>query len=172
MVRNGKECKNPRFSSVAATLEKASTYVFAGCLIRTAEARGSIPSAPPLVFNGLQPPALAAFCLAYLDIFVGAELDRLNRHPLGILNGSHITHRHAARSPASPGCHRPPWSNAFEVGSPRYLQLVHGTFVSTSGLLRDGSAKTVLRLLLLSRSGDRVQGNGSTLGPAAHSARL
>ena len=29
----------------------------------------------------------------YLDIFSGAELDRLNRHPLGILNGSHIEPR-------------------------------------------------------------------------------
>jgi len=37
MVRNGKECKNPRFSSVAATVEKASTYVFAERLIRNEE---------------------------------------------------------------------------------------------------------------------------------------
>ena len=43
MVRNGKECNNDRFSSVAATFEKAITYVFAGSLIRNAEVRGSIP---------------------------------------------------------------------------------------------------------------------------------
>src|ERR1051326_6927894 len=43
MVRNGKEHKNSRFSSVAATVEKASTYVFAGRLIRNAEVRGSTP---------------------------------------------------------------------------------------------------------------------------------
>jgi len=33
----GKESKNPQFSSVAATVEKASTYVFAERLIRTAK---------------------------------------------------------------------------------------------------------------------------------------
>ena len=43
MVRNGKECKNPLFSSVAATVEKASTYVFAERLIRNAEVEGSNP---------------------------------------------------------------------------------------------------------------------------------
>jgi len=43
MVTNGKECKNPSFSSVAATVEKASTYVFAERLIRNAEVRGSTP---------------------------------------------------------------------------------------------------------------------------------
>jgi hypothetical protein len=47
-------------SSLAATFEKASTYVFAGRLIRNAEVRGSTPSAPPFSFNDLQPPALAA----------------------------------------------------------------------------------------------------------------
>ena len=43
MVRNGKEPENLDFSSVAATLEKANTYVFAERLIRNAEVRGSIP---------------------------------------------------------------------------------------------------------------------------------
>jgi hypothetical protein len=43
MVRNGKEAESLDFSSVAATVEKASTYVFAERLIRNAEARGSIP---------------------------------------------------------------------------------------------------------------------------------
>jgi hypothetical protein len=42
IVRNWKECKNPWFSSVAATVEKASTYVFAGRLIPNAVAEGSI----------------------------------------------------------------------------------------------------------------------------------
>jgi hypothetical protein len=50
MERTGK----PRFSSVAATFETASTYVFAGRLIRKAEVRGSAPSAPPFGFNDLQ----------------------------------------------------------------------------------------------------------------------
>ena len=39
----GKNGKNLDFSSVAATFEKAITYVFAGSLIRNAEVRGSIP---------------------------------------------------------------------------------------------------------------------------------
>jgi hypothetical protein len=42
-VRNVKEPENLHFSSVAATVEKASTYVFAGRLIRNAEVRGSTP---------------------------------------------------------------------------------------------------------------------------------
>ena len=43
MVRNGKEQENLDFSFVAATLEKAITYVFAESPFRNAEARGSIP---------------------------------------------------------------------------------------------------------------------------------
>src|SRR3989442_14776427 len=43
MVRNGKKPENPQNLSVAATLEKANTYVFAESPIRNAEARGSIP---------------------------------------------------------------------------------------------------------------------------------
>ena len=39
MGKNGKERENLDFSSVAATFEKAITYVFAGSLIRNAEAR-------------------------------------------------------------------------------------------------------------------------------------
>jgi hypothetical protein len=41
MVRNGKKSENLDFPSVAATFETASTYVFAGRLIRNAEVRGS-----------------------------------------------------------------------------------------------------------------------------------
>jgi hypothetical protein len=33
MTKDGKECKNPKRSLVAATFEKANTYVFAGLLI-------------------------------------------------------------------------------------------------------------------------------------------
>src|SRR5688572_21956035 len=43
IVRNGKEPENLDFFLVAATVEKASTYVFAERLIRNAEVRGSIP---------------------------------------------------------------------------------------------------------------------------------
>jgi hypothetical protein len=41
IVRNGKEPENPLNLLVAATLEKAITYVFAESLIRNAEARSS-----------------------------------------------------------------------------------------------------------------------------------
>jgi hypothetical protein len=51
MVRNGKKRENPYFSSVAATLEKAITYVFAESPFRNAEVRGSIP---PLLHHSFQ----------------------------------------------------------------------------------------------------------------------
>jgi hypothetical protein len=44
MVRNRKELENFDFSSMAATMETATTHVFAGSLIRNAEVRGSTPS--------------------------------------------------------------------------------------------------------------------------------
>jgi hypothetical protein len=40
------ECKNPRNSLVAATFEKANTYVFAPPIIRDREVGGSNPLAP------------------------------------------------------------------------------------------------------------------------------
>ena len=43
MVRNGKEPETLDFLRWPATFEKASTYVFAGRLIRNAEVRGSTP---------------------------------------------------------------------------------------------------------------------------------
>jgi hypothetical protein len=43
MVRNRKERENPSKLLVAATLEKAITYVFAESPFRNAEARGSSP---------------------------------------------------------------------------------------------------------------------------------
>ena len=43
MGKNGKEPENLDFSSVAATFETASTYVFAERLIRNAEVEGSNP---------------------------------------------------------------------------------------------------------------------------------
>jgi|SRR6266446_949773 len=56
MVRNRKEEENPDFSSVAATFEKAITYVFAGKLIRNAEVVGSNPicsTSNPLMIKNL-----------------------------------------------------------------------------------------------------------------------
>jgi len=41
MATNGNECKNPRNSLVAATFEKANTYVFAAPIIRDREVGGS-----------------------------------------------------------------------------------------------------------------------------------
>jgi hypothetical protein len=55
MVR--KEPENLDFSSLAATFETASTYVFAERLMRSGVRP---PSAPPFSFKHLQPPALAA----------------------------------------------------------------------------------------------------------------
>jgi hypothetical protein len=46
MVKNGNECKNARNSLVAATFEKANTYVFAALIIRDREVGGSNPLAP------------------------------------------------------------------------------------------------------------------------------
>jgi len=46
MVKNGKGCKNSRNSLVAATFEKANTYVFAAPIIRDPEVGGSNPLAP------------------------------------------------------------------------------------------------------------------------------
>jgi hypothetical protein len=40
------ECKNPSKSVVAATFEKANTYVFAEQLVRDREVGGSNPLAP------------------------------------------------------------------------------------------------------------------------------
>ena len=46
MVKNGNGCKNARNSLVAATFEKANTYVFAAPIIRDREVGGSNPLAP------------------------------------------------------------------------------------------------------------------------------
>jgi len=46
MVENRNRCKNPRISLVAATFEKANTYVFAAPIIRDREVGGSNPLAP------------------------------------------------------------------------------------------------------------------------------
>ena len=46
MVTNGKECKNTNKFLVAATFEKAITYVFAETVIWDREVGGSNPLAP------------------------------------------------------------------------------------------------------------------------------
>ena len=61
MVRNGKEPQNLDFSSVAATFEKANTYVFAERLIRNAEVRGSTPLCSTNRINDLRQAATLPF---------------------------------------------------------------------------------------------------------------
>ena len=46
MAKNGNECKTLEISLVAATFEKANTYVFAAPIIRDREVGGSNPLAP------------------------------------------------------------------------------------------------------------------------------
>jgi hypothetical protein len=61
MVRNGKEPENLDFFTVAATFEKAITYVFAGSPFRNAEARSSTllcSTNNPAGFKYLQPQPL------------------------------------------------------------------------------------------------------------------
>jgi len=49
MVKNGNGFENPRISLVAATFEKANTYVFAALIIRDREVGGSNPLAPTII---------------------------------------------------------------------------------------------------------------------------
>ena len=51
MATHGKECKNPSEPLVAATLEKAKTYVLAETVIRDREVGGSNPLAPTSFLN-------------------------------------------------------------------------------------------------------------------------
>jgi len=50
-VADGTECENPNKSSVAATFEKANTYVFAEPLVRDREVGGSNPLAPTTIIK-------------------------------------------------------------------------------------------------------------------------
>ncbi len=71
MVSNGNECKNASNSLVAATFEKANTYVFAAPIIRDREVGGSNPLAPTsylLAINYLQSAALKRSLLAVWPI--------------------------------------------------------------------------------------------------------
>jgi len=53
MGANVKECKNLNKTLVAASLEKAKTYVFARLIIRDREVGGSNPLAPTIYFQAL-----------------------------------------------------------------------------------------------------------------------
>ncbi len=65
MVTNGKEAENPYNLLVAATFEKAITYVFAGSLIRNAEARSST-----LLWSTSNPPILKYFLKKAGPVFI------------------------------------------------------------------------------------------------------
>src|ERR1044072_4902881 len=67
MVRNGNGCKNPRKSLVAATFEKANTYVFAALIIRDREVGGSNPLAPTNHFKHLRLPVKVAVLVLWQD---------------------------------------------------------------------------------------------------------
>ena len=64
-VADGTECKNPSKSVVAATFEKAKTYVFAEPLVWDREVGGSNPLAPTNHINNLRLPTLAAVSLVW-----------------------------------------------------------------------------------------------------------
>ena len=64
-VADGTECKNSKKSVVAATLEKANTYVFAEPLVWDREVGGSNPLAPTKHINNLRLPTLAAVLLVW-----------------------------------------------------------------------------------------------------------
>src|SRR5437016_6750561 len=61
----GRNVKNPSKSVVAATFEKANTYVFAGPSVWDREVGGSNPLAPTNHINNLRLPALAAVSLVW-----------------------------------------------------------------------------------------------------------
>jgi hypothetical protein len=66
MVKNGNGCKNPRNSLVAATFEKANTYVFAAPIIRDREVGGSNPLARPNLLRK-RPLALSGLVVCDTD---------------------------------------------------------------------------------------------------------
>jgi hypothetical protein len=79
MVKNGNGCKNARISLVAATFEKANTYVFAAPIIRDREVGGSNPLAPTNQFKHLRLPAKVAVLVLWQDC---GRTDRERLSPL------------------------------------------------------------------------------------------
>jgi hypothetical protein len=67
MVKDGNECKNARNSLVAATFEKANTYVFAETTVRDREVGGSNPLAPTSYIKHLRLPSKVAVLVLWLD---------------------------------------------------------------------------------------------------------
>ena len=67
MAKNGNGGKNARNSLVAATFEKANTYIFAAPIIRDREVGGSNPLAPTIIFKHLRLPAKVAGFVLWQD---------------------------------------------------------------------------------------------------------
>jgi hypothetical protein len=70
-IRDGEEWEGmlkAQKSLVAATFEKANTYVFAAPIIRDREVGGSNPLAPTNQFNHLRLPAKVAVLVLWQDI--------------------------------------------------------------------------------------------------------
>src|SRR5688572_20637616 len=96
MVTNGKECKNPSFSSVAATVEKPSTYVFAERLIRNAEVRGSTPLCSTNRINDLRQGGYPAFFICHRFVTWSNRFDQiLDGSTLGLISRVRVTQSHS-----------------------------------------------------------------------------
>jgi hypothetical protein len=77
MVEDGKKCKTLENSLVAATFEKANTYVFAALIIRDREVGGSNPLAPTSFLINEPPLTVASIVSA------GCPQQVNRAHPLG-----------------------------------------------------------------------------------------
>src|ERR1044072_4943062 len=95
MVRNGTERKNSRFYAVAATVEKASTYVFAERLIRIAEVRGSTPLCSTNRINDLGQGAHPAFFICHRFVTWSNRFGQIfNCSALRLISGVCVTKSH------------------------------------------------------------------------------
>jgi len=89
----GKNVK-PLISSVAATVKRASTYVFAERLIRNAEVRGSTPELHHLIptIYGCRHWRSYFIRGQFVDTFPSAQFDRLNGHSPAIWTKNLVAH--------------------------------------------------------------------------------
>ena len=96
MVRKRKEPENLDFSSVAATVEKASTYVFAERLIRNAEVRGSTPLCSTNRIKYLRQGAHPAFFICHRFVTWSNRLDQIfNCSTLRLIRCVRVTKSHS-----------------------------------------------------------------------------
>ena len=96
MGGKGKEPENLNLSSVAATFETASTYVFAGRLIRNAEVRGSIPLCSTNRINDLRQGGDPAFFICHRFVTWSNRLDQVfNCSALRLSSRVRVTQSHS-----------------------------------------------------------------------------